>query len=42
MVVFLIMIMRTMMYRTVTNALDDQWNEDQQEAKYNDQIDTIA
>lgn len=42
MVVFLIVIVRAMVYRTVTNALDNQWNEDQQEAKYNDQIDTIA
>lgn len=42
MVMFLVMVVRTMVYRTVTNALDNQRNEDQQEAKYNDQIDTVA
>lgn len=42
MVMLLVMIVRAMVYRTITNALDNQRNEDQQEAKYNNQIDTVA
>lgn len=40
--VVILVIVRAMVYRTVTNALDDQWNKDKQEANNDDQIDTIA
>ena len=36
------MIMRAMVTSAVANALDDQWNKDQQQQENDNEIDTIA
>jgi hypothetical protein len=36
------MIMRIVVTSAITNALNDQWNKDQQQQEYDNEIDTIA
>jgi hypothetical protein len=36
------MVMRVMVTSTITDALNNQWNEDQQQQEYDNEIDSIA